>query len=227
MNRMSEQLFDSWPDKYRRWFDTPLGRLIKSYELRWVLEFLQPRQGESILDAGCGSGIFTQPVLETGARVVGLDLSAPMLKCARGDLAEDRFCALAGDMCVLPFADRQFDKVVSITALEFIEDAQTAIDEMFRVTRPGGCVVVATLNSLSPWAERRSEQARHDPDSVFRQIYFRSPAEIRALSGRTASVKTAIHFSKTAGPQEAAKLEAEGEMLGLETGAFVIARWQV
>jgi 2-polyprenyl-3-methyl-5-hydroxy-6-metoxy-1,4-benzoquinol methylase len=76
---MIEQLFGSWPDTYHRWFETSQGRLIKNYALRWVLEFLQPRLGESILDAGCGSGIFAQSVIEAGAQVVGLDLSTPML----------------------------------------------------------------------------------------------------------------------------------------------------
>ena len=224
---MSEQLFDSWPEKYRRWFETPLGRLIKNYELRWVLEYLQPRQGESILDAGCGSGIFTQPLLDAGARVTGLDLSTPMLKWARGHLPGDDFSCLVSDMRALPFNDGQFDKTVSITALEFIEDAQSAIDELFRVTRPGGFVVVATLNRISPWAQRRSAEAREDPDSVFRQVHFRSPRELRGLSDRAANVKTAIHFPKTANPLEAAKLESEGELSDLDTGAFVIVRWKV
>jgi ubiquinone/menaquinone biosynthesis C-methylase UbiE len=159
--------------------------------------------------------------------VVGLDLSARMLTWAQRHLPGESFNCLVGDMYVLPFSDRQFDKTVSITALEFIEDAQTALDELFRVTRPGGSVVVATLNRLSPWAQRRSAAADEDPESVFRQVHFRSPSELLALTTRPGMAKTAIHFPKSSTPQEAAKLESEGELLDVDTGAFVIARWEV
>ncbi|MEW8587276.1 MAG: methyltransferase domain-containing protein [Candidatus Thiodiazotropha sp.] len=224
---MPEQLFDSWPDRYRRWFETPIGRLVKAYESRLALRLLQPQPGEMILDAGCGSGIFTAPMLDAGAQLVGVDLSAPMLAEARRNLRGDRFSASVGNICALPFADQSFDKVVSITALEFIEDAQSDINELFRVSRTGGSVVVATLNSLSPWAERRTKQAEGDPGSVFREIYFRSPAELAALAACPARIETAIHFPKSATPQEAARLEAEGEAHNLDSGAFVIARWTV
>ncbi|MBT3025777.1 MAG: class I SAM-dependent methyltransferase [Candidatus Thiodiazotropha sp. (ex Ctena orbiculata)] len=224
---MPEQLFDNWPDKYRRWFETPIGRLVKEYELRLILRLLQPQPDELILDAGCGNGIFTQPMLDAGAQVVGVDLSAPMLSAARRELKGDRFAASVGNICALPFADHTFDKVVSITALEFIEDAQSAINELFRVSRTGGSVVVATLNSLSPWAERRIKEAEADPDSVFREIHFRSPAELSALAAPPARVKTAIHFPKSATQREAVRLEAEGEARNRDRGAFVIARWMV
>jgi hypothetical protein len=69
--------------------------------------------------------------------------------------------------------------------------------------------------------------AKDDPDSVFRQVHFRSPSELCALSTRQASVKTAIHFPKSVAAEEAARQEAEGEALDLDTGAFVIVRWKV
>lgn len=62
-------LFDGWADKYDRWFETPIGRLVRQYEQAVVLEFLKPAEGETILDAGCGSGIFTMDILALGAAV--------------------------------------------------------------------------------------------------------------------------------------------------------------
>ena len=52
------ELFDDWPEKYDLWFETPIGRLIKKYERDLVLEMLRPEQGERILDAGCGTGVW-------------------------------------------------------------------------------------------------------------------------------------------------------------------------
>jgi len=72
-----------------------------------------------------------------GARVVGLELSLPMLARAREKLSGDPFTAIQGDMNALPFKDHAFDKSMSITAIEFIQDARTAVDELFRVTGRG------------------------------------------------------------------------------------------
>jgi SAM-dependent methyltransferase len=78
------EIFDDWPDKDDQWFETPIGRLVKKYESQLVLEMLRPQQGERILDAGCGTGIFTLDVLAVRAQVVGLELSLPMLLLAVG-----------------------------------------------------------------------------------------------------------------------------------------------
>ena len=95
----------------------------------------------------------------------------------------------------LPFADDAFDKAVSITAIEFIEDAVAAVEEMFRVAKPGGIIVVATLNSLSPWAQRREEEGKKG-HPLFRHTVFRSPEEIAGLSPVQGIIQTAIHFKK-------------------------------
>ena len=187
------EIFDDWPEKYDLWFKAPIGRLIKRYESDLVLEMLRPEQGERILDAGCGTGVFTLDVLAAGAQIVGLELSLPMLLRAASTLEEHPFLAVRGDMTMLPFAENEFDKAVSVTTIEFIEDAQRAIKELFRVTKPGGCVVVATLNSLSPWAARRRKKAKNR-HSLFEHAFFRSPEQLKRFSPLEGVVKTAIHF---------------------------------
>jgi SAM-dependent methyltransferase len=69
------RLFDLWPEKYDRWFETPIGALVKKYENELFLNLLQPRPGEGILDVGCGTGIFTLNILAAGSSVTGLDVS--------------------------------------------------------------------------------------------------------------------------------------------------------
>jgi ubiquinone/menaquinone biosynthesis C-methylase UbiE len=153
------ELFDQWPEKYDRWFETPIGALVKQYENELLLELLQPGPQEMILDVGCGTGIFTLNMLSFGPYITGLDISYPMLKRAEQKAQGYPFRAVAGDMRYLPFADESFDKTVSMTALEFMADGQTAVEDLFRVTKRGGVVVVTTLNSLSPWADRRQKEA--------------------------------------------------------------------
>jgi ubiquinone/menaquinone biosynthesis C-methylase UbiE len=219
------KLFDSWLDKYDEWFETPIGKLVKGYESALLQDLVQPRHGESILDAGCGTGIFTFDLVSVGARVIGLEISLPVLMRARQKTKEYSFRAVAGDMMSLPLADEAFDKVVSVTALEFIEDARCAVEELFRVTKRGGTVVVATLNSVSPWANRRRRKAESGHD-LFQKVFFRSPEEIRTLAPLDGLVKTAIHFSKEEDPAKAAEIERQGREKDLTTGAFLAAKWQ-
>ena len=200
------------------------GALVKTVELELILKLLQLQAGEHILDAGCGSGIFTVPLLERGSRITGLDLSLPMLERARRRLPGQSF--LAADMCALPFADGTFDKAVSITALEFIENGKQALAELFRVTRPGGLVVVATLNSLSPWATRRKDRAEKDRDSVFNHAWFRSPRGLLDLAPVPGQAHTAIHFAKDCDPNQAPEIDQQGQAEGLNTGAFIIGCWR-
>ena len=177
------------------------------------------------MDAGCGSGIFTLDILSAGAQVTGLDISLPMLKAARRKWIGPNLHLTLGDMLNLPFPAESFEKVVSVTALEFIEDGRTALKELFRVARKGGRIVVATLNSLSPWAVRRREEAQEGHD-IFKKVTFRSPEELQTLSPIKGVIKTAIHFQKEADPPKAVVLEEEGRQRELNTGAFLAACWE-
>jgi ubiquinone/menaquinone biosynthesis C-methylase UbiE len=220
------RLFDEWPEKYDQWFTTPIGRLIKEYESEVILELLSPRNEERILDVGCGTGIFTLDILALGTHVVGLDISPSMLRRARQKAKEYPFYTTIGNMMNLPFVDCAFDKVVSITALEFIKDARGALREMFRVTKQGGCLVVATLNSLSPWATHRKARAEKGQSSLFKRTIFRSPDEIMNSIPVDGIITTAIHFQKDDSPEEAKEIELQGKLKGLNTGAFLASRWQ-
>jgi ubiquinone/menaquinone biosynthesis C-methylase UbiE len=224
MSKKESRLFDEWPDQYDRWFETPLGKVVKACEQDLIMELLTPIEGETMLDAGCGTGMFTHDFLFSGASVVGLDLSLPMLRKAVRRYHLLPFRPIVGDMTRLPFKDESFDKTVSITALEFIEDVKGAVMELFRVTKTGGTVVVATLNSLSPWARQRRDEATRR-ETIFSKAFFRSPEEILALVSFPGTAKTVVHFPKDAEPEMALLREGEGRKKALDTGAFVAARW--
>jgi ubiquinone/menaquinone biosynthesis C-methylase UbiE len=219
------ELFDEWPEKYDQWFTTPIGTLVKKYEAELILDLLKPGPGEIILDAGCGTGLFTVDILSFNSHVVGIDVSLPMLMRATQKTRGYDFQTVLADMSHLPFSENVFDKVISVTALEFIEDAKGALKELFRVTRRGGCIVVATLNSLSPWATRRRTEAKKG-HTLFQKAIFRSPDELRSLAPIGSVIKTAIHFQKEEDPAHAPEIEREGQTKGLNTGAFVAVRWE-
>jgi len=218
------QLFDEWPEKYDRWFTTPIGALVKEVEREMLLDLLRPASGEIILDAGCGTGVFTLDFLCNGSKVTGLDVSLPMLRRARQKAQGSSLELVLGDLLDLPFPENRFDKSISVTALEFIEDGRRAVRELFRVTRRGGIIVVATLNSLSPWAVRRKAEAQKG-HSLFTRAIFRSPEELASMAPVQGVVRTAVHFQKEDDPAVAMELEKEGNRRESKTGAFLAARW--
>jgi len=85
-----------------------------------------------ILDAGVGTGRFAKPLQALGFEVVGIDISAGMLKKA---VEKDAKNLLLGDVCFLPFTDSSFDAAISIHVLHLIKGWKMALNEMVRVTR--------------------------------------------------------------------------------------------
>ena len=218
------QLFDDWPETYDQWFATPIGRLVKKVEGDLLLDLIKPHPGDLILDAGCGTGVFTLDLLHLGCRIIGTDLSMPMLLRAKQKAGGYPFRIVLADLLNLPFSANSFGKVISVTALEFIEDGRRAIEELFRVTKRRGSLVVATLNSLGPWALQRNAEARQK-HTIFEQAIFRSPEELLSLTPIHGEIRTAIHFRKEEYPEIAPGIEQEGFEKGLNTGAFLAARW--
>jgi ubiquinone/menaquinone biosynthesis C-methylase UbiE len=147
-----------------------------------------------------------------------------MLRRAREKSGGVRFHPIWGDISTLPFREESFDKIVSVTALEFIADAKSSVAELFRVAKRGGVVVVATLNSRSPWAARRKEEARKG-HAIFSKAVLRSPDDLLALSPAHGVARTAIHFDKEDSPEKAVELECEGQAMGSMTGAFAAVLW--
>ncbi|HZI30641.1 MAG TPA: class I SAM-dependent methyltransferase [Gemmatimonadaceae bacterium] len=103
----------------------------------------QPRQ--IVLDVACGSGNLTIPAARTKAYVTGLDLVPSLL--AKAELwarSEGLSVALdEGNAEDLPYADAQFDVVMSMFGVMFAARPEKVVAELARVTRPGGQVVLA------------------------------------------------------------------------------------
>lgn len=119
------------------------------------------REGDLLLDMGCGAGRHAFESYRRGARVVAFDYSAAELKdvgalftamreageagTAPGSLA----ATTNGDALRLPFPDDTFDRVIASEVLEHVTDDQVALDEVFRVLKPGG-TLAATVPSWLP-----------------------------------------------------------------------------
>ena len=100
--------------------------------------------GHRVLDVAAGSGNASLPAAETGATVVASDLTPELLEVGRRH-ADERGLSIEwveADVEALPFADDEFDVVVSVVGAMFAPHHQQAADEMLRVCRPGGTVAM-------------------------------------------------------------------------------------
>lgn len=179
---MNKNYFQELAAKYDAWFATPHGRYVWRFEREAVMELAAVAPGLEVADIGCGTGIYTGELLAAGARVVGVDISPEMLAIAAAKTAAygDAVSFLPGDAAALPFADGSFDLVTSITAMEFFSKPGECLQEMYRVVKPGGRLIVATLGSLSPWSWQRRLKTFFRR-TVFRHAHFYSLGDIRAL----------------------------------------------
>lgn len=174
--------FQELAKKYDAWFHTLHGQYVYKYESQMINRLLNLTPGAYVLDVGCGTGIYTQELLSKGARVVGVDISPEMLAIAeyKTHLHEDRVSFLEADAAKLPFPDNHFDVVISITAMEFFQQPRECLQDMYRVLRPGGHMVVATLNSNSLWALQRRLKACMTK-TIFSNAKFYNIGDIKAM----------------------------------------------
>lgn len=134
--------------RYDTWFETGWGRYAWRIESAAVLAALGPMTGRTIVEVGCGTGRLAALLADRGARVIGLDADPAMLAVAAARTPSRLIRADAGH---LPLPDASVDATVAVATLEFTAEPGRVLDEMARVTRPGGRMVVAVLNPRSLW----------------------------------------------------------------------------
>jgi ubiquinone/menaquinone biosynthesis C-methylase UbiE len=226
-----ETLFDSKAETYDNWYMTPLGAYEDELENALVFRHVADVRGKTVLDVGCGTGLYSIRLSEAGADVTAVDISSKMIEIAHTK-AQDRGQYIwydQADMAQLPYANQTFDAVVSITALEFASDPLQALMEMARVLRPGGKLIVGVLNNDSPWADARREQAKRE-ESVYGAAHFFSSSDLRSLFHRTGTfgaltMESCVYTLPTEEmlqDRSASRQELLGRLFRPLTGAFLV-----
>jgi len=145
---------------------------------RRLTQLARVRHGEHALDLCCGTGDVAFVLADQGARVVGLDFSAPMLAVAQTRGRSQAASAeafgnpqfLQGDAMKIPFADDSFDMVTIAYGLRNLANLEQGLLEMWRVARPGGRLLALDFGK---------------PDNpVWRSLYFGYLKRFVPLFGR-------------------------------------------
>ncbi len=147
--RMGAQSLQFQIDNYYKPKDAAAEKRIEA-----VLNALNPKAGEIILDIGCGVGTFSYRIALAGAKAIGLDYSQESIFVARQ--LTDRFGFnnntgfLISDAMALPFRANVFNRIVCADFIEHISlaDKILLLDEMRRVVKKSGPIVIFTPNSL-------------------------------------------------------------------------------
>ena len=132
--------YDLWAEDYDE-----TANPVVAMDDRHTLGALAPRPGESILDAGCGTGRCLEPMIRAGAEPVGMDFSEGMLTVARR--RQPDVPLVKGDLqSKFPFEDGGFDAVLCALIGEHLDEPILALHQMLRVLRPGGRLVFSVYH---------------------------------------------------------------------------------
>jgi phosphatidylethanolamine/phosphatidyl-N-methylethanolamine N-methyltransferase len=162
-NRSVERAYARWAPVYDLVFDK-----VMAAGRRAAVQ-AAGRAGPRILDVGVGTGL-ELPYFDAGAAVVGVDLSEPMLRKAQERVRERGLRQVAGltvmDAMRLGFADGTFDAAVAPYVITTVPNPEATLDELIRVVRPGGEVVLVNHVSAengprAAFARWLARQTRH------------------------------------------------------------------
>ena len=137
-------------------YDLTNDVLSLGQDRRWrkeVAKAVDARPAQKILDLAAGTATSSQPFARAGAYVVPCDFSLGMLRV--GKQRHPWMPFTAGDGTKLPFRDDVFDAVTISFGLRNIQDTEQALRELYRVTKPGGRVVISEF-SHPTWAPFRT-----------------------------------------------------------------------
>jgi len=115
----------------------------------WVLADLQINEDAQVLDVGCGGGANIARLLEKcpNGFVTGMDYSSLAVEQSQDfnyrDVVDKKCLIVGGNVTQMPLAKDRFDTVTAFETIYFWPSLETGLDEVFRVTKPGGTLVIA------------------------------------------------------------------------------------
>jgi ubiquinone/menaquinone biosynthesis C-methylase UbiE len=237
---------DGW-DSYAPFYDWENARTVARRDVAFWQGLAVASDGP-VLELGCGTGRIALPVVRAGARLVGVDLSAPMLARARSRLTRARLASRAllvrADIRQLPFRSRQgFGLVMApygiLQSLTRERDLEATLQSVARVTKPGGLFGLDLVPDLPRWSEyqrRTSLRGRKDAKTTVtlvesvrqdrrRKLTIFDQEYVERRGGARTIHRFALAFRTLSVPQMARRLEKAGFAVQALLGDYQGGPW--
>lgn len=161
-----------WNEHRLTQLDSHTGKDITRKRLLEVSGWREDLRGESVLEAGCGAGRFTEILLAMGAVVCSFDYSSAVEANAASNGPSDRLTLFQADIFDVPAALGSFDKVLCLGVLQHTPDPARAFRSLVRHLKPGGQIVIDVyarrLSALLSWKYAlRPLTKRMDPKRLY------------------------------------------------------------
>lgn len=151
------QMFDALAERYDLMNDVLSGGQVRLWR-KDVQRIVAAKPGDRVLDLAAGTGTSSRSFAQTGGNTVACDFSYGMLHTGQARLlvkdpkqeqTRGKVAFAAGDALRLPFKDDAFDVVTISFGLRNVQRTRDALEEMRRVTRPGGRLVVCEFSKIT------------------------------------------------------------------------------
>jgi len=172
-NQFSDNFFDSGENVAERYASYDAERFYPAFNsMSKAIKRLIPCN--KILDIGCAKGFFVDVLRKKGYDAYGTDISQYAVNQSPVDIKSFlSVCDLNSE--VLPFSDSSFDLIICMGTLEYIENQSHALNEINRVLKSGGILLMTTLNSVPDGDElRKFAKTEEEWQTIFNKLDFRS-----------------------------------------------------
>lgn len=200
--------FDTYVDRYERWFEK--NRFTYESELA-AIRVLLPKDGRGV-EIGIGTGRFAVPL--------GIEFGVEPSQAMRAIAQNHGLAVVDGVAEALPFDNAQFDFALMVTTICFLDDTPKAMKEAYRILKPGGSLIIGLVDRDSPMG--RKYQRFKSENVFYREATFYSTNEVIAYL-KEAGFKD-FAFTQTIFQDLLEMREIQPVKEGYGTGSFIAVR---
>jgi ubiquinone/menaquinone biosynthesis C-methylase UbiE len=128
-------------------WNTPAGIIRWQRRVEMLTNSLKP--GMKVLEIGCGTGFFTQEIIKKHVKLTAIDISPELIEVAKNIIIDTNLEFVIENAYKMTFPDHTFDAVIGSSVIHHL-DVDLALNEFYRVLKPGGFIAFTEPNMLNP-----------------------------------------------------------------------------